>query len=122
MISLSSEELRRLNNLRDENIFEGDVLAVSTVSGGTGCITAAKFCLCVFSAHVLCKHETFMIAQLKHLVCFLKVHHSKNFQRIGQVDGVPIDYFFQGSVRVSNERWELEVQNRLLNSSLQLAA
>ncbi|KAG0600888.1 hypothetical protein M758_11G068300 [Ceratodon purpureus] len=31
---LSSEELRRLNNLRDENIFEGDVLAVSTVSGG----------------------------------------------------------------------------------------
>lgn len=35
MLSLSSEELQRLNNLRDVNIFEGDVLAVSAVSAGT---------------------------------------------------------------------------------------
>lgn len=29
LCSLSPEELQRLNNLRDDNIFEGDVLAVS---------------------------------------------------------------------------------------------
>lgn len=72
MLSLSSEELQRLNNLRDENIFEGDVLAVSAVSAGTGCTTGAKYGLCDFSAHVLSKDEAFMRAQLKRLACFFR--------------------------------------------------
>ena len=115
MFSLRSEELQRLNNLRDENIFEGDVLAVSAASAGTGCTTAAKS-VCVIFQHTCCP-STKLSAETYALLSQVQ-----NIQGIGLVGDVPIDYSFQDSVRVSNELWELEVQNRLLDSSLQLAA